>query len=164
MSNKIMTWVWDNSPYEGKALLIHIALADFSSDEGYCWPSQSTLARKARCTERYVRDTIKTMIEDGYVVITQESNGRMSHKYRLLARNSVPRDTSGERNSETFNPELRSTYPGTEPPKNHQEPSIEPSNTVLPKIIRCNYCTERMDGKPGHYCSAMNMYMRHPRY
>jgi len=68
--------VWASSPYRGEALLLHLALADFANDEGVCWPSQRTLAKKARCSENYVRVAIKRMITDGLVEITEQSNGR----------------------------------------------------------------------------------------
>jgi hypothetical protein len=71
-----MSAVWAHSPYRGEALLLHLALADYANDEGTCFPSQKTLARKARCSENYVRVAIKRMISDGLVEIIEPSNGR----------------------------------------------------------------------------------------
>jgi len=71
-----MSAVWAHSPYRGEALLLHLALADFANDEGTCFPSQRTLARKARCSENYVRVAVKRMISDGFLEIIEGSRGR----------------------------------------------------------------------------------------
>ena len=79
-----MSWVWDNSPYSGAPLLVHLALADHANDEGRCWPSQRRLAQKARCSDRLVRSAIANMQHDGLIDIESESNGRKTHLYRIL--------------------------------------------------------------------------------
>jgi hypothetical protein len=86
MSIRIMTSVWQSSPYSGDRLLIHLALADFANDEGECWPSQATIARKARCSVRHVRATIAAMIEDGEIEITEQTLGRRARTAYLLKR------------------------------------------------------------------------------
>ena len=152
MSIKIMTWVWDNSPYEGKALLIHLAMADHANDDGLCFPSQEGLAKKSRSSVRYVRDVVNNMIEQGLVEMVKESNGRSNHQYRLVPKfrgNSVPaalHDTS---------PELDDTLTGTLPPENHHESSLEP--TV--EKFECVYCHMRIVVGRKHFCSAMRMEM-----
>jgi hypothetical protein len=145
VSIRVMSWVWDNSPYEGKALLIHLALADYANDGGECFPSQTTIAKKARCTDRYVRDTISVMQKDGMVEIVHQSTGKDSHRYRLIARNSVP-----GRNSEADTPEVDVNNPGTALPKNRQEPLKKPT---------CVYCKRKFDASSAHNCSAMNQRM-----
>ena len=71
MSVRWISQVWQSSPYKGERLLLHLALADFASDEGICWPSQSTLARKARCSKNWVRLSISQMVRDGLVEIVE---------------------------------------------------------------------------------------------
>lgn len=81
-----MTWVWANSPYSGERLLLHLALADFANDEGVCFPSHGTLAKKARCSTGWVSQTIKQMIADSLIeVIEPAGHGRGKvGRYRLL--------------------------------------------------------------------------------
>ncbi len=146
MSIKIMSWVWDNSPYEGKALLIHLALADFANDSGECWPSQNTLAKKSRCSVRHVRDVVHEMEKDGLVEIVSVSTGYDSHRYKLIARNSVP-----PRNSTTPTPEVGDHTSGNPTPKNRQEPS---------GTITCPYCKNTINPKGRHKCSAMNQIIK----
>jgi hypothetical protein len=86
MSVKWISQVWQSSPYRGERLLLHLALADFASDEGVCWPSQSTLARKARCSVNWVRLSIAQMVRDDLIEIVEPAGagrGKVG-KYRLL--------------------------------------------------------------------------------
>ena len=81
-----MTWVWQHSPYSGERLLLHLALADFANDEGVCFPSHSTLAKKARCSNGWVSQTIKQMISDRLIEIVEpagQGRGKVG-RYRLL--------------------------------------------------------------------------------
>lgn len=86
MSIRLMTWVWANSPYSGERLLLHLALADFANDDGVCFPSHSTLAKKARCSTGWVSQTIKQMIADSLIEIVEpagQGRGKVG-RYRLL--------------------------------------------------------------------------------
>ena len=86
MSIRLMTWVWANSPYSGERLLLHLALADFANDDGVCFPSHGTLAKKARCSTGWVRQTIKQMIADSLIEIVEpagQGRGKVG-RYRLL--------------------------------------------------------------------------------
>jgi hypothetical protein len=81
-----MTWVWAHSPYSGERLLLHLALADYANDEGICFPSHGTLARKARCSQGWVSQTIKQMIGDGLLEVVEKAGqgrGKVG-RYRLL--------------------------------------------------------------------------------
>ena len=86
MSVRWISQVWQSSPYKGERLLLHLALADFASDEGICWPSQTTLAKKARCSNNWVRLSISQMVKDGVLrVIEPAGAGRGKvGKYQLL--------------------------------------------------------------------------------
>lgn len=107
MSIRLMTWVWEHSPYKGATLLLHLALADHANDQGTCWPSQKRLAIKARCSERAIRGMIKQMMADGHLELERHSNGRKTNLYRLIT------------------PEIFATgstlppHTGSFPPKNH---------------------------------------------
>ena len=114
MSIRVMSWVWDNSPYEGKVLLIHLALADFANDDGVCWPNQERIAKKCRASVETVRTATRAMQGDGYLEIISESSGRgSSHRYQL----KTPKSSGGN---------------GTETPKstgrNPQTSRVKPPN------------------------------------
>lgn len=85
VSVKIISWVWENSPYEGKELLLHLAMADHANDSGWFFAAQSSLASKSRCSVEHVRLTARRMVADGFLVIEKvgSSVGRAT-EYRLI--------------------------------------------------------------------------------
>jgi hypothetical protein len=79
-----MSWIWSNSPYKGERLLLHLALGDFANDEGECFPSVATLAKKARCSDVWCRAGIRQMIDDDLIEIVKPGVGRgRANLYRL---------------------------------------------------------------------------------
>lgn len=85
MSIRLIGHVWETSPYKGDRLLLHLALADFANDEGTCFPSQKTLAKKARTSERWVGISISQMIKDGLLEIVENGKGRGNRNiYKLI--------------------------------------------------------------------------------
>jgi hypothetical protein len=103
-------------------LLLHLALADFANDEGTCFPSQKTLANKARTTEAWVNVSIKQMVKDGYLEIVEKGSGRGNRTtYRLckgLNEKTLSEKTLSE-SQENLNVDASlSIY------KNRQEPSL----------------------------------------
>lgn len=110
-----MTDVWKNSPYSGTQRLIHLALADSASDEGHCWPSKETIARKAACSKRYVIATLKRMVEDGLLKVYWRYG---KHAYQLLPVASGGEHSSPPRGEHSSPPGVNTVHP---------EPSVEPS-------------------------------------
>lgn len=85
MSIRWINYVWEESPFDGRRLLLHLALADYANDEGVCFPSLKTLANKARCTETWCSLTIKQMVEEEWLEIVEQGRGRgRASTYRLL--------------------------------------------------------------------------------
>lgn len=137
MSIKLMTQVWDRSPLDGSRLLILLAMADMANDEGYCWPSYATLAKRARLKSR--QNVIKIMnefIEAGIV----EKKGRVddegnqtSNMYHVIAGNinkEIPSTTSGTSVNTDTTPSVNTDTPlvsvlTPESSFNHQ---LEPSD------------------------------------
>lgn len=91
MSIRWITHVWDKSPYEGSRLLIHLGMADHANESGWFFISQTSLARKARCSVEYVRQTVQKMIDDGTLVITKKghSKGRATEYCLIKLHNPV---------------------------------------------------------------------------
>lgn len=99
MSVRWITTVWQHSPYRAERLLVHLALADFANDEGLCWPSQKTLAFKARCSINYVRLTVQQMEKDGLLTVKERAGGRGRSAQYILQRpvdNANPHPANGE--------------------------------------------------------------------
>ncbi len=157
MSVKVMSWVFENSPYRGKARLVHLTLADHADDFGRCWPSQAEIARKSGCSVEHVRKTVKRMIEDGFVRIVQVSAGRgRSHIYVLETPNSVGVFGGKPPTRRVRNPQIHASKPPNPSPKNHQEPS---KNHQLRGCVLCG--TETLvtyrDEPMCHPCVALEV-------
>ncbi len=84
MSVFIMSQVWRNSPNKGVELLIELALADFADDAGYSFPSIDTIAQKARCSRRYVMETIRALEVSGRVLVEPNMGPRGTNIYRFM--------------------------------------------------------------------------------
>ena len=88
MSVKLSAYVWDGCAAAGlkiSAVAIMARLADFSSDEGLCWPSIATIARQLGAGESTVRTTLGKLEADGWVSSTQRRKGNRntSNMYQL---------------------------------------------------------------------------------
>jgi biotin operon repressor len=121
VSIKIMTWVWDNSPYTGDKLLMHLALADTAHDNGSLWMTQAHLAKKVRCSENWVWQFLKQMQEDGWIEVTQKGHRGRATTYQLVKDNpnkvshniqtNNPNSNSFNPNSNTFDPNFAGVHP-----------------------------------------------------
>lgn len=71
MSIRVMTKVWD-CPHVGggSELLALLALADWSDDNGRCWPAMDSIAHKIRLSEKQTRRVVHALIEAGLVDVT----------------------------------------------------------------------------------------------
>jgi len=84
MSIKLMAIVWDDARLSGATKLVALSLADFANDEGRCWPSVETIARKASITARSVRRVISELEESGRVIVERSEGGRATNLYRVV--------------------------------------------------------------------------------
>lgn len=88
MSTKLTGYVWDGCAASGMKLssvAIMARLADFSSDEGVCWPSIETIARQLGAGPSTIRTAIAKLEKDDWLTRTQRRNGNRnaSNVYRL---------------------------------------------------------------------------------
>lgn len=65
MSIELMTIVWKTDVSGARTRLVLLALADSANDEGTCWPSTATIARKAGCSVSVARDAVAKLEADG---------------------------------------------------------------------------------------------------
>jgi uncharacterized phage protein (TIGR02220 family) len=88
MSTKLSSYVWDGCAAAGMKLsmvAIMARLADFSSDEGLCWPSVGTIARQIGAGESTVRTALAKLEKDGWITRQQRRKGNRnaSNMYQL---------------------------------------------------------------------------------
>jgi len=75
MAVRILSLVWDGYPEGGSELLALLALADWSDDEGRCWPSIAAIAKKTRLSRSQAQRTMHALIAAGYVAVTGNETG-----------------------------------------------------------------------------------------
>jgi hypothetical protein len=83
MSIAVMTAVWEHSKHQDSALLVLLALADFSDDLGRSYPSVSTLAKKARTSERTCQRVLRKLQRSGELEIEERSGPMGCNVYRV---------------------------------------------------------------------------------
>lgn len=67
-----MTAAW-GADLPASEKLVLLALADNANDEGHCWPSATTIARKCGQGERTVRRAVQSLIAKGHLSQRQRS-------------------------------------------------------------------------------------------
>lgn len=122
-----MSQVWESGPQDKAETLVLLALADFCNDDGECWPSVASIARKARMTERGAQKIIARLVGCGWVHIDQNAGRRGCNLYTVSAPEHgsprtvfTPNASAKPPNTVPRTPEPRSP----EPSYNHQEPSL----------------------------------------
>lgn len=122
MSIRVMSNVWQFGPRDKSEVLVLLALADYCNDEGECWPAMSSIASKARMTERGVQKICARLVESGWLEIDLRKGRKGCNLYRIKTPNHVHPEPSSPRTTkhETPNPV----------PKNPEPRSPEPSITT----------------------------------
>ncbi len=80
MSTKLTGYVWDGCAASGMKLssvAIMARLADFSNDEGVCWPSIETIARQIGAGMSTVRTAIARLEAEGW--LTRKARRQGTH-------------------------------------------------------------------------------------
>jgi DNA-binding MarR family transcriptional regulator len=68
MSIRLMTYVFDEvTDLDSTAKLLLLAIADQASDNGECWPSVNTMARRIGRSPRRVQQLLKEFEDRGYI-------------------------------------------------------------------------------------------------
>ncbi|ASI92471.1 helix-turn-helix domain-containing protein [Vibrio mediterranei] len=82
MSIKVMSWVWDVSTLKGSDKLLMLCLADHADDNGMCWPSIETMARKSGISVSTVKSTLKKLEGAGW--LTKRNRFKTSNSGRVV--------------------------------------------------------------------------------
>lgn len=86
MSVKVMGMVFDRYPNGGGEMILALALADHSSDDGTgIYPSVASLAEKTRQSVRAVQYQLRGMEKAGWLILVNAGNGgrNMRREYRI---------------------------------------------------------------------------------
>lgn len=140
-----MSWqatkaVWEHSKQTGYGKLLMLAIAEYASEDGRCWPSIETLASKINVEPRSVKRLISQAEESGELQINRNIGRGNTNEYIItyVEKGDTP-DTKTKNKkvteeSEKVTPQTqkvteesekgdrRVTQNHKEPSKNHQEP------------------------------------------
>ena len=84
MSIKLMCAVWEMQDISSTTKLVLLALADSANDEGVCWPSLTTIARKSSLSRSTVAEVLSNL-ERQQVISRDRGNVGRSTVYQFLA-------------------------------------------------------------------------------
>ena len=92
MSVAISEQVWTRYDGGGSKLLCLLALADWSDESGFCYPSVAAVAKKIRLQDRQAKRLLHELIDAGYVRVVGNKFGGApgsSRKYQLVFQGST---------------------------------------------------------------------------
>jgi hypothetical protein len=84
MSIKIMTAVWQHSQAKSGDLLVALAIADFSNEQGLAFPAIPTLAKKARLSTRQTKRSLTRLQQLGELTVLKKQGPHGVNQYKLL--------------------------------------------------------------------------------
>lgn len=87
-----MSLAWSLALPDSQKIVL-LALADCANDEGHCWPSMASLAKKCSKGERTVQGVIKLLVEAGHVT-RDEVRGKGCNYWVHPRRNCTPAETA----------------------------------------------------------------------
>ena len=84
MSVRTMARVWAHSAHSGTHLLMLLAIADSSDDEGNAYPAVPTLAAKCRVKPRNANVILAALRGSGEQQVRQNEGPRGTNRYRIV--------------------------------------------------------------------------------
>lgn len=129
MSVRIMAAIWETA-LEPTDKLVILALADCANDEGLCWPSIATVARKSGVSERSVQRAIRKA--EGAGILTRTEVKGKGCKYVLHPRHTVTPDTQSPPTECHHTPDTVSPKPSRTTKPKKDKPSLGKRPTRLP--------------------------------
>lgn len=124
MAISVMSAVWATSALGGTELLLLLAIADFTNQDGIAYPSVATLAKKIRMGERNTQYLLKKLVMSGELEIERNAGPRGCNVFRVKALHSAgfaPVQSVAVGGATNRSNGVQSIAP--EPSLNHQEPS-----------------------------------------
>lgn len=164
MSVKLSAYVWDGCAASGMkitSVAIMARLADFSSDEGVCWPSIATIARQLGAGMSTVRTALRKLEADGWLTSSERRNGNrnasnlyqlnvkklrdaaMSHSPDSEASKSDPSKSDASESDASVSDRSKSDAPesiqktGFHPPESGDDPSLRSKHDPSDKNPSC---------------------------
>lgn len=126
-----MTLVWATPMQNHTEKLVALAIADNANDNGVCWPSVTTIARKCDLSEQGVLNRIKSLQKTGWLKV--EHKPGCSNTYIINPPTPLTPQQGLPPNAVDHHPPTPLTPPPNAVDPNRNEPSFESSYTTTPQ-------------------------------
>ena len=156
MSNHVSKWGWGIQLNPIQKLVL-MALADYADDNGYCWPSNKSIAKRCCISSRTVQRRIRELVEKDLLIVEhrERDNKATSSNGYLLDAPVKPKKSCGSDNHDTSRVSNKSyqgdihVIPRTakELSINHKLPNDVPRNKTLAEIKHFEGFVNLVDGK-----------------
>lgn len=129
MSVTTMARVWATSSHAGTELLMLLAIADFSDDDGRAYPAVGTLAKKCRMTDRNARLILANLRDSKELIVRFGEGPKGANQYLIAAplKGASPLKNSSALKATSATPEAGFRDPlkpaSANTSVNHHEPS-----------------------------------------
>lgn len=151
MSIRIMSQVWNMEIEDSTTKLTLMALADFSDDEGYCYPSYEVLAKKISKSKRTAIRAVEKLAELGFLQKEKrELNDGTSRTnlYRIVSENERVTQTPPMMTSEKETVTSMTSHSDTDDTRAVTNVSLHSDKGVTPINITTNITTNRTIKEP----------------
>ncbi|WP_162287024.1 helix-turn-helix domain-containing protein [Pantoea stewartii] len=168
MSTKLVSWVWDGCASAGMkitSVAIMARLADYSNDDGVCWPSVENIARQLGAGPSTIRTAISKLEKDGWLTRKQRRNGNRNapNVYRLNVAKlcSMARPHQSVFDPSKFDASKSNTLSTFDPPESGGDPSVKSKHDPSDKKPSCPDASPP-DTPPVENISESDFLARHP--
>lgn len=179
MSVKIMTKVWEQAPCRENSLIVLLALADWSNDDGISWPSMQKLADKARVDRRSAQRIVRKLVKDGLLKIEEGGGRAKQHRYQIetaalcrpLENSDFQNSDIGDTKTATLETE-RATLPTETATQVSPDPLVEPLEkpSIDPLVVREQKFWDELKTNPAYRhidfeveCGRMRAWLALPK-
>ena len=151
MSIRIMSQVWNMEIEDSTTKLTLMALADFSDDEGYCYPSYEVLAKKISKSKRTAIRSVEKLAELGFLQKEKrELNDGTSRTnlYKIVSENERVTQTHPMMTNEKEAVTYMTSHSGTDDTRVVTNVSLHSDKGVTPINITTNRTVSRTIKEP----------------
>jgi Helix-turn-helix domain len=102
MSIRVINAVWKHSRQKKSgALVVLLAIADYTNDDGFAFPAISTLARKARMSKRNAQRWVRVLEQDGELNVLRNQGRGGVNLYKICLPSGNPKNGDAHVTSDT---------------------------------------------------------------
>lgn len=143
-----MSAVWDTYPGGGSDLLALLALADWSDDQGRCFPGISAIAAKTRLSRSQAQRVVHRLIDEGVVSVTGNHNGGVpgaTRRYQIKLEKltgSVNANPTGRTGARGSTHAQKGSHPCGETGSAHATQTVIESSLTVSTVARQSQTTK----------------------